>query len=119
MSSLKGALNILELRRQMCVQRQVFAQPQSPSGESLGWFTEATGILPTRKLINKMASYIYEHFLLEEFSSRPADGSCSPLAPSQAFQSPIVLSKIAIEATQLFQIQPESASLKQSYIITV
>lgn len=109
-SSLKGALNVLELRRQMCIQKQVFVQPQLPSGERLGWFTEATGILSTRKLINKMASYIYEHFLSEEFSFRPADGSCSPLALSQAFQSPIVLSKIAIAATQLFQIQPESAA---------
>ena len=32
------------------------------SREGLCWFTWATGIPSTRKLINKMASYVHEYF---------------------------------------------------------
>lgn len=41
------------------------------SRKRLFWFIQATGILSTRKLINKMAGYIYEYFFKRHLVSVP------------------------------------------------
>ena len=89
------------------------------SRKRLGWFIQATGILSTRKLISKMASYIYEYFFERHLVSIPQMVAAVHWFLSQDFPRPIVLSKIAIAPTQLFQVQWDSAGLKQSRVITI